>query len=122
MATLYDSHNAWNECPKADDCELSRSFLELVDAMLRDVQHLKYKTFRARYRFAMEMNLDHKRITTVDILSVLGIPHYGSLASRIWYNFKEIIRFMQNRRSPMAFKEFVDSMMQLTKGIDSGRY
>ena len=24
----------WDECPEADDCELIRSFLELVDAMV----------------------------------------------------------------------------------------
>ena len=31
---LYDDYNAWDECPEADDCELIRSFLELVDAMV----------------------------------------------------------------------------------------
>ena len=40
---LYDGYNAWDECPEADDCELIRSFLELVDAMVRDIQHLKCK-------------------------------------------------------------------------------
>ena len=52
---LYDGYNTWDECPEADDCELIRSFLELVDAMVRDIQHLKAEAIRARYRFAMEV-------------------------------------------------------------------
>ena len=44
-AMLYDGYNAWDECPEADDCELIRSFLELVDAMVRDIQHLKAECF-----------------------------------------------------------------------------
>ena len=51
---LHDDYNAWDECPEADDCELIRSFLELVDAMVRDIQHLKAEAVRARYRLAME--------------------------------------------------------------------
>ena len=45
-AMLYDGYNAWDECPEADDCELIRSFLELVDAMVRDIQHLKAEAIR----------------------------------------------------------------------------
>ena len=71
-AMLYDGYNTWDECPEADDCELIRSFLELVDAMVRDIQHLKAEAIRARYRFAMEVDPEYKRITTVDILSDLG--------------------------------------------------
>ena len=87
---LYDGYNAWDECPEADNCELIRSFLELVDAMVRDIQHLKAEAVRARYRFAMETDPERKQITTVDILSDLDMPHYDSLAyqefSRICYD------------------------------------
>ena len=47
-AMLYDGYNAWDECPEADGCELVRSFLEMVDAMVRDIQHLKDEASRAR--------------------------------------------------------------------------
>lgn len=115
---LYDGYNAWDECPEADDCELIRSFLELVDAIVRDIQYLNLKTteIRARYRFAMETDPERKRITTVDILSYLDIPHYDSLA------YQEFSRICYDGGDPMAFKEFTDSMVQLAKGIDDGRY
>ena len=113
---LYESYSAWDECPESDDCELIRSFLELVDAMDRDIQHLKAETVRARYRLAMEMDPEHKQITTVDILSDLDMPHYDNLA------YQEFSRICYDGGDPMAFKEFVDSMVQLAKGIDNGQY
>ena len=113
---LYDDYNAWDECPEADDCELIRSFLELVDAMVKDIQHLKAETIRARYRLAMEMDPEHKQITTVDILSDLDMPHHDSLA------YQEFSRICYDGGDPLAFKEFIDSMVQLAKGIDDGRY
>ena len=45
---LYDGYNAWDECPEAYDCELIRSFLELVAAMVKDIQPLKAEAGRAR--------------------------------------------------------------------------
>ena len=104
------------ECQEADDCELIRSFLELVDAMVRDIQHLKAEAIRARYRFAMETDPERKQITTVDILSDLDMPHYDCLA------YQEFFRICYDGGDPMAFKEFTDSMVQLAKGIDDGRY
>lgn len=115
-AMLYDGYNAWDERPEADDCELIRSFLELVDAMVRDIQHLKAEAIRARYRFAMETDPERKQITTVDILSDLDMPHYDSLA------YQEFSRICYDGGDLMAFKEFTGSMVQLAKGIDDGRY
>ena len=115
-AMLNDGYNAWVECPETDECELIRSFLELVDAMVKDIQHLKAEAIRARYRLAMETDPACEQITTVDLLSDLDMPHYDSLA------YQEFSRICYDGGDPMAFKEFVDSMIQLAKGIDDGRY
>lgn len=84
--------------------------------MVRDIQHLKAEAIRARYRPAMETDPERKQITTVDIFSDLDMPHYDSLA------YQEFSRICYDEGDPMAFKEFVDSMVQLAKGIDDGRY
>ena len=47
---IRDDYTAWDECPEVNDCELIRSFLELVDSMVKDIQHLKAETIKARYR------------------------------------------------------------------------
>ena len=41
---LHDNDLAWDEYPDADSCELIYSFLELVDSMVKDIQHLKAET------------------------------------------------------------------------------
>lgn len=73
-------YNAWDECPEIDGCGLIHSFLELVDLMVRDIQHLKAETIRARYELSKEYNPEQKWITTVDILSDLDMPHYDNPA------------------------------------------
>lgn len=84
---MIDSdYRAWDECSGVDDCELVHSFLELVDSMVRDIQHLKAEAIRARYELSQECNPEHKWITTVDLLSNLDMPHYDSLA----YEYSEL--------------------------------
>lgn len=45
---IRDDYTAWDECPDVDNCELIQSFLELVDSMVKDIQHLKAETVKAR--------------------------------------------------------------------------
>ena len=117
VGMMIDSdYMAWDECPGADDCELIRSFLELVDSMVRDIQHLKAETVRARYELSRKYDPEHKWITTVDILSDLNTPHDDSLA------YQEYIRLYYDGGDPMSFKDFIDSMGSLANGIDDGKY
>lgn len=109
-------YRVWDECPGADDCELIHSLLELVDSMVRDIQHLKAEAIRARYELSREYNPEHRWITTVDLLSNLDMPHYDSLA------YQEYVRIYYDGGEPMSFKEFIDSMANLAKGIDDEKY
>lgn len=113
---VSDEYQAWDECPDAEDCELIRSFLELVDSMVGDIQHLKAEAIRARYELAGKYDPEHKWITTVDLLSNLDMPHYDNAA------YQEYVRIYYDGGDPMSFKGFVDSMNRLAKGIDDKRY
>ena len=70
-----DEYRAWDECPESDSCELVLSFLELVDAMVHDIQHMKAETIRVRYRLGGYLDPEHKLISGCDILSGLDMPH-----------------------------------------------
>lgn len=113
---VNDNYEAWDECPEADSCELISPFLELVDMMVRDIQHLKAETIRARYELSRALDPEHKWISTVDILSDLDMPHYDNLA------YQEYIQLYYDGGDPMAFKGFTDSMIRLSKGIDDNKY
>ena len=75
-----DDYNEWKECLDADRCDLITSYLDLIDAMVKDIQHLKAETIRARYELSRKYDPEHKWITTVDILSNLDMQHYDSMA------------------------------------------
>ena len=114
---MIDSdYRAWDECPGVDNCKLIHSFLELVDSMVRDIQHLKAETIRARYELSQKYDPKREWITTVDILSNLDLPHYDSLA------YQEYIMAYYDGGDPMLFKDYIDSMVNLSKGIDDGKY
>jgi len=51
---ITDDYNEWRECLDADHCELIASYMELIDAMVRDIQHLKAETIRARYELSQK--------------------------------------------------------------------
>lgn len=114
---MIDSdYRAWDECPSVDNCKLIHSFLELVDSMVRDIQHLKAETIRARYELSQKYDPKHEWITTVDLLSNLDLPHYDSLA------YQEYIMAYYDGGDPMLFKDYIDSLVNLSKGIDDGKY
>ena len=113
---ITDDYNEWRECLDSDRCELIASYMELVDAMVRDIQHLKAETIRARYELSQKFDPDHKWITTVDILSNLDMPHYDSMA------YQQYVSTYYDGGDSMSFKEYVDSMVRLAKGIDDVTY
>ena len=44
------------------------------------------------------------------------MPHYDNLA------YQEYMRIYYDGGDPMAFKDYMDSMVRLAKGQDDGRY
>ena len=111
-----NEHMAWDECPDSEECELVWSFLELVDSMVRDIQHLKAETVRARYELCKALDPEHERFTAVDLLSNLDMPRYDNMA------YQEYVRIYYDGGDPMSFKGFVDFMNRLAKGIDDRQY
>ena len=97
---IRDDYTAWDECPDVDNCELIQSFLELVDSMVKDIQHLKAETVKARYELSQKLDPEHQWTTGADILSDLDTPHYDNLAyqeyMRIYY---DDVRCPENIRS-----------------------
>ena len=113
---ITDDYNEWQECLDADCCELIASYMELIDAMVRDIRHLKAETIRARYELSQKFDPEHKWITTVDILSNLDMPHYDSMA------YQQYVSLYYDGGDPFSFKEYVDSMVRLAQGIDDGTH
>lgn len=76
-------YNAWDECPEIDGCGLIRSFLELVYLMVRDIQHLKAETIRARYELSKEYDPEQNGLQLL-------------ISFRIWTCHTMIIRHIRS--------------------------
>ena len=113
---ITDLYDEWDECPDKGDCELVSSYLELVDAMVKDILHLKAETIRARYELSQKLDPDHQWTAGPDLLSGLSMPHYDSLA------YQHYVSTYYDGGDPMSFKDFIDSMSSIIEGIDDGNY
>lgn len=106
----------WDECPECDTCELIYSFMELTDSLVRDLQHLKAETVRARYQLRQQLDPGKTWTTGIDVLSNMEMPHYDNQA------YQEYMRVYYDGGNPLEFKEFTDSMINLAEGIDDEKY
>lgn len=113
---LDSDYRAWDECPEADGCELIQSFLELVDALIIDIKHLEAEVIRTRYELSCHLEPGYADSLRSDILSNLASRHYGSMA------YQEYTRICYDGGDPMDFKDYLDSIRNLTKGIDDEMY
>ncbi|MCD8231320.1 MAG: hypothetical protein LUD14_05805 [Clostridiales bacterium] len=106
----------WDECPEVDKCELIYEFLELIDSLVRDIQHLKAEAIRAKYELSEKYDPEHEWITTCDLLSGLDMPHYESIA------YQKYMYIYYDGGDPLHFKDFTDSMVSIAKGRDDRKY
>ena len=107
---------AYEECPDLEECCLVRAFLSLTDDLISDIRHLKAETIRARCELREQLDPAHESITDCDMLSNLDAPHYDNPAYRLY------AELYYDGGDPMAFRDYVDSISSLAKGIDDGKY
>lgn len=110
----------WDECPEVDKCELIYEFLELIDSLVRDIQHLKAEAIRAKYELSEKYDPEHEWITTCDLLSGLDMPHYESIArvqlfgvAGVWGGAPHVLRQspVTQRNVYPAYTGFADTML-----------
>ena len=67
---------------------------------------------------AESCELIHSFLELVDsmVRDIQDMPHYDNLA------YQEYMRIYYDGGDPMAFKDYMDSMVKLAKGQDDGRY
>lgn len=75
--TIYDLLNELN-C--ADSCEAVIALCELVDELLKDIQHLELECISTRYLLSQYMEEGHGSLLRSDIIENLGCRHYDSPA------------------------------------------
>lgn len=108
--------NIADYCAEADECELILSFCELVDTMLKDIQHLKAECVRTRYQLSQHLEPPESEFLQRDILSGLSTPYYDNLAYQIYS------AIYYDGGDPQLFKDWCSSLNRLAKGQEDDRY
>ena len=71
--TIYD---LLDEVNCADSCEAVTALCELIDELLKDIQHLELECISTRYLLSRYMDEDQGNLLRSDILENLGHRHY----------------------------------------------
>ena len=79
--SIYD---LLDEVNCADSCEAVTALCELIDELLKDIQHLELECISTRYLLSRSMDEDQGRLLRSDILENLGHRHCGSPAYQLF--------------------------------------
>lgn len=104
--TIYD---LLDEVNCADSCEAVTALCELIDELLKDIQHLELERIRTRYLLSQHMDEDHGELLRSDILENLG-RHYYNKAYQL---FTEL---HYDGGNPMEFRDYFVKVRKACKG------
>ena len=105
--TIYD---LLDEVNCADSCEAVTSLCELIDELLKDIQHLELECISTRYLLSQHMDEDHGELLRSDILENLGRRYYNTPAYQL---FTEL---PYDGGDPMEFRDYLVKVRKACKG------
>lgn len=108
--------NIADYCAEADECELILSFCQLVDTMIKDIQHLEAECVRTRYQLSKHLEEPEDLYYRSNILSGLRAPYYDSLAYQMY------MAIYYDGGDPLSFKEWTSAINRLAKGFEDNRF
>ena len=106
-STIYD---LLDEVNCADSCEAVTALCELVDELIKDIQHLELECIGTRYLLSQHMEKEQGSLLRSDILENLSRRHYGSAAYQL---FKTLL---YDGGDPMEFRDYLVKVQKACKG------
>lgn len=97
-----------NNC--ADSCGAVILLCELVDELLKDIQHLELECISTRYLLSQHMESEQGQLLRSDILENLGRRYYDNPAYQL---YKELL---YNGGDPMEFRDYLVKVRKACKG------
>lgn len=103
---MSDLNEIWS------DCSCRYEFCQLIDDLIKDIQHLESETVRTRYELSKYLEYPYDEYLRSDILS--------DLAGRYWDNpaYKVYIQLLYNNQDPMETDEWCEQIYRLAHGHD----
>lgn len=109
MAESWE-YDLLDEVNCADTCEAVIALCELVDEMVRDIQHLELECISTRYLLSQHMDEEQGELLRMDILENLGSCFSDNPAYTL---YKDLI---YNGGDPMGFREYLVKVQKACRG------
>ena len=109
MAESWE-YDLLDEVNCADTCEAVIALCELVDEMVRDIQHLELECISTRYLLSQHMDEEQGELLRMDILENLGNCFSESPAYTL---YKDLI---YNGGDPMVFRDYLVKVQKACRG------
>ena len=109
MAESWE-YDLLDEVNCADTCEAVIALCELVDEMVRDIQHLELECISTRYLLSQHMDEEQGELLRMDILENLGSCFSENPAYTL---YKDLI---YNGGDPMGFRDYLVKVQKACRG------
>jgi len=109
MADIRE-YDLLDEVNCADSCEAVTALCELVDNLVKDIQHLELECISTRYLLSQYLDDDQGELLRMDILENLGQHFSDDPAYTLYKNL------MYNGGDPMEFRDYLVKVGEACKG------
>lgn len=96
-----------------EGCKTLYEFCQLVDYLIKDIQHLESETVRTRYELSLHLAKPHNEFLRSDILTNLAARYGDNSAYHLF------IKLIYNNHDPMESKEWENHIWKLAHGRES---
>lgn len=109
---MVDQNNRFYSC----DCDCQYEFCQLIDDLIKDIQHLESETVRTRYELSRHLTYPYNEYLRSDILSDLGRRYSDHPAYQVY------IQLLYNNQDPMETDEWCEHICRLAHGHNDSEY
>ena len=107
---MVDQNERFCSC----DCDYQYEFSQLIDDLIKDIQHLESETVRTRYELSRHLQYPYDEYLRSDILSDLGRRYSDHPAYQVY------IQLLYNNQDPMETDAWCEHICRLANGhVDS---
>lgn len=109
MAESRD-YDLLDETNCADSCETVAALCELVDCLVRDIQHLELECISTRYLLSQHMDAERGVLLRMDILENLGRRFKDAPAYKLYRDL------LYDGGDPMDFRDYLVKVREASQG------
>ena len=107
---MNKNYDLLSETDCAADCEAILALCDLVDQLVKDIQHLELECISTRYLLSQKLDAERGELLRSDILENLACRHYDDPAYQLYKNL------LYDGGDPMDFRDYLVKVRMASNG------